>query len=118
MMATAMTAAAVAMLPRRVPWTQFNAASSGDEPLRGLMGEDARALLKAALKELPERKRQCVILYYGRGLNLSEIARVFDVTPSRISQILSSAREELREILFDQIDLDDLAYGRINAEAL
>ncbi|MFM2248664.1 MAG: hypothetical protein RL071_4739 [Pseudomonadota bacterium] len=93
-------------------------ASSGDEPLRGLMGEDARALLKAALKELPERKRQCVILYYGRGLNLSEIARVFDVTPSRISQILSSAREELREILFDQIDLDDLAYGRINAEAL
>lgn len=98
--------------------TEVLSGSPGDEPLRGLMGEDARALLKAALKELPERKRQCIVLYYGRGLNLSEIARVFDVTPSRISQILSGAREELREILYDQIDLDDLAFGRITAEAL
>ena len=92
--------------------------SPGDEPLRDLMGDDARMLLKAALKELPERKRQCVVLYYGRGLNLSEIARVFDVTPSRISQILTSARNELREILLDQIELDDLAWGRSTAEAL
>ena len=94
------------------------AGSPGDEPVRGLMGEDARVLLKAALKELPERKRQCVVLYYGRGMNLSEIAKVFDVSPSRISQILSGAREELREILYDQIDIDDLAYGRITVEAL
>ncbi len=92
--------------------------SDGNEPIQALMGKDARNLLKMAVMELPERKRQCVILYYGRGLNLTEIAKVFDLTPSRISQILSGARQDLREILADQIDLDDLAWGLAGAEAL
>jgi RNA polymerase sigma factor for flagellar operon FliA len=85
--------------------------ADGDDPMRALIGRDARWLLKAAIKELSERKRQCVVLYYGRQLNLSEIARVFDVTPSRISQILSAARRELREMLEDQVDLGDLDPG-------
>jgi len=51
-------------------------------------------------------------------LNLTEIAKVFDLTPSRISQILSGARQDLREILADQIDLDDLAWGLAGVEAL
>jgi RNA polymerase sigma factor for flagellar operon FliA len=80
------------------------------------MGQDARLLLKFAIKELPERKRQCVILYYGRGLNLSEIARVFDVTPSRISQVLSSARRDLREMLEDQVDLGDFEWSKPGTE--
>lgn len=84
--------------------------SDGEDPYRALLGQDARLLLKFAIKELPERKRQCVILYYGRGLNLSEIARVFDVTPSRISQVLSAARRELREMLEDQVALGDFEW--------
>lgn len=84
--------------------------SDGRDPFRALMGQDARLLLKFAIKELPERKRQCVILYYGRGLNLSEIARVFDVTPSRISQVLSAARRDLREMLEDQVALGDFEW--------
>jgi RNA polymerase sigma factor for flagellar operon FliA len=90
--------------------------SDGRDPFRALMGQDARLLLKFAIKELPERKRQCVILYYGRGLNLSEIARVFDVTPSRISQVLSSARRDLREMLEDQVDLGDFEWSKPGTE--
>ena len=55
-------------------------------------------------------KRLGGILYYGRGLNLSEIARVFDVTPSRISQVLSAARRDLREMLEDQVALGDFEW--------
>ena len=84
--------------------------TDGEDPYRALLGQDARLLLKFAIKELPERKRQCVILYYGRGLNLSEIARVFDVTPSRISQVLSAARKDLREMLEDQVALGDFEW--------
>lgn len=90
--------------------------SDGRDPFRALMGQDARLLLKFAIKELPDRKRQCVILYYGRGLNLSEIARVFDVTPSRISQILSAARRDLREMLEDQVALGDFEWTALGAE--
>ncbi len=82
--------------------------SDGQDPVRALLGDDARALLKAAIRELPERRRQCVVMYYGRGLNLAEIAQVLEVTPSRVSQILTAARAELREMLQDQVELADL----------
>ena len=49
-------------------------------------------------------------LYYGRGLTLTEVAKVFDVTPSRISQILSSSRAELRENLEGLIDPLDISF--------
>ena len=92
--------------------------SDGRDPYRALMGQDARLLLKFAINELPERKRQCVILYYGRGLNLSEIARVFEVTPSRISQILTAARRELREMLEDQVALGDFEWADSGSEVV
>ncbi len=94
--------------------------SYGNEAFDAILGHQARRLLRQAIRELPERKRQCILLYYGRGLNLSEIARVFDVTPSRISQILSKARKELRDNLEGLVDPNDAAfYGRApEAEAL
>ena len=64
--------------------------------LQRLVDAGARAELKRAVQALPERSRQCVLLYYGRDLTLVEIARMFDLTPSRISQILTDARRRLR----------------------
>ena len=66
-----------------------------------LLNEEFRTQIRNAIEQLTDRKRQCVLLYYGRNLNLSEIAAVFDVTPSRISQILNSVRGELRIALKD-----------------
>lgn len=63
------------------------------------MEDDFRLQVREAISRLSDRKRDCVLLYYGRNLNLSEIAEVFDVTPSRVSQVLSAARKELRESL-------------------
>jgi RNA polymerase sigma factor for flagellar operon FliA len=64
--------------------------------LQRLVDRSTRAELRAAIQGLPERSRQCVLLYYGRDMTLVEIAKVFDLTPSRISQILSDARRRLR----------------------
>jgi DNA-directed RNA polymerase specialized sigma24 family protein len=50
-------------------------------------------------------------------MNLSEIARVFDVTPSRVSQILSAARRDLREMLEDQVALGDFEWATPGTEA-
>lgn len=66
-----------------------------------LLNEEFRRQVRQAIEQLSEQRRNCILLYYARNLNLSEIAEVFDVTPSRISQILSSARKELRESLKD-----------------
>lgn len=71
------------------------------DPLTVVLNNELRADVEKAINTLSTRKRQCVILYYGRNMNLSEIAAVFDLTPSRISQILSTARKELRTSLQD-----------------
>ncbi|MGB0639539.1 MAG: sigma-70 family RNA polymerase sigma factor [Myxococcota bacterium] len=70
----------------------------------------ARDLLKEAIEGLSGRKKECVLLYYGRDMNLSEVASAFDVTPSRISQILSEARVDLRKSLSGVIGVGDLEY--------
>ena len=84
------------------------AGDDGEGPYRAILAEQVRERLREAIGALPERKRQCVILYYGRGMNLAEIAQVFGVTPSRISQILSAARKELRRALEGVVEAGDL----------
>lgn len=64
-----------------------------------LLDEEFRQQVRGAIEKLSQRKKECILLYYGRNLNLSEIADVFDVTPSRISQVLGAARHDLKELL-------------------
>lgn len=83
-------------------------ASSGEEVLVSLASRDARRMLEAAIRALPERKRQCVMMYYGRDYSLAEIAAVYGVSVSRVSQILSESRTALRKVLQEQIAGQDL----------
>ena len=75
---------------------------NGINALDVLLDEEFRTGVRNAIDLLEDRQRQCILLYYGRNLNLSEVAEVFEITPSRVSQILSKARAilvtSLREI--------------------
>lgn len=73
-----------------------------------LVARDTRRLLKLAIAELPDRQRQCILMYYGSELSLAEIAQVFDVTMSRVSQILTEARARLKKKLQAAVERDDL----------
>ena len=55
--------------------------------------------LHTALPALPERERNLVFLYYGEELSLGEIGAMFDISPSRVSQLLSRARRRLAEAM-------------------
>jgi len=78
---------------------------SPDMPIRA---EEIRAALKEAIAGLPDRSRQCVLMYYGKEMTLAEIAEVYGVTVSRISQILSEARRKMRKRLEPLVDASDL----------
>jgi RNA polymerase sigma factor for flagellar operon FliA len=69
-----------------------------------LLDEEFREQVQGVIEQLSQRKKECILLYYGRNLNLSEIAEVFDVTPSRISQVLAAARNDLKELLKDIVE--------------
>jgi len=83
--------------------------TDADTAFRNLLQKEARDFLRVAIGRLPERKRTCVLLYYGRDMSLAEIAAVFKVTPSRICQILGEARRDLRRSLKDTIEPNDLS---------
>ena len=83
------------------------AGSDGDVAFRALLQKECRDHIREAIERLPERKRTCILLYYGRDMSLAEIAAVFKVTPSRICQILGEARRDLRRALKGTVQPED-----------
>lgn len=55
--------------------------------------------IKEAIKELPEKELQVIMLYYHEELTLKEIGAVLNVTESRVSQLHARALELLKEKL-------------------
>ena len=86
---------------------QLTTAAHSD-PSHDLDVAEVKRHLKEAVKALPEKQRHCVMMYYGKDLSLAEIAAVYEVTPSRISQILSQAKQSLRKKLRHLVEPGDL----------
>ncbi|MBD3264301.1 MAG: FliA/WhiG family RNA polymerase sigma factor [Candidatus Omnitrophica bacterium] len=60
---------------------------------------DLKNILAEAIKELPEKERLGLTLYYYEELNLKEIGEVLNLSESRVCQILKSAISHLRSSL-------------------
>jgi RNA polymerase sigma factor for flagellar operon FliA len=80
-------------------------AGGAKNPFSQLKNKNVRHLLKEHIKELPEKQKLVLSLYYYEDLNLKEIGRILDVTESRVSQLHTQAvdrlRSKLKNILFD-----------------
>jgi RNA polymerase sigma factor for flagellar operon FliA len=65
---------------------------------------EMRQFLAAALKQLPERERTLLSLYYEQELTLKEIGRVIGVCESRVCQLRALAVSRLRVTLRGMLD--------------
>ena len=61
-----------------------------------------------AIKELPERQRIVLSLYYYEEFNLRKIGQILKVTESRVSQLHAQAIERLRNKLMNKIRKEEL----------
>ncbi len=61
--------------------------------------DEAKELLVEAIKNLTERDRMVITLYYFEHLSYKEIAELLDISVSRISQIHSKIIENLKSML-------------------
>jgi len=75
------------------------AASDGADVEARLTREQELERLRAALLELPTVERRVLTLYFLEELKLQDIARVLEVTESRVSQIKQKAMSRLRAAL-------------------
>jgi len=66
------------------------------EPSEELESRELLGYLRDAVSLLPERQRLVIVGYFLEGSTSLELARLLDVTESRISQLRSEALETLR----------------------
>jgi RNA polymerase sigma factor FliA len=77
------------------------------DPFADASEEGFRGALSQAIKELPERERLVMSLYYDDELNLKEIGAVLKVTESRVCQLHGQALVRLKARLVDWRDRID-----------
>jgi RNA polymerase sigma factor for flagellar operon FliA len=65
-------------------------------PIETTEKNEAKELLVKTIKELDERDRIIITLYYYENLNYKEIAKVLNITVSRVSQVHSRIMEMLK----------------------
>lgn len=73
--------------------------ASQPDPGRTTVNREMARIIMARLQHLPEVQRKVLALYYFEDLRLREIAEVFGVTESRISQIHAAAVLNIRSYL-------------------
>lgn len=66
-------------------------AASTHPPAGELEQQELRQQLAAAIRQLPDRQRQIILLYYTRDLTMRQIAEVLGITESRVSQLHAAA---------------------------
>jgi RNA polymerase sigma factor for flagellar operon FliA len=77
------------------------------DPFQDATEEGFRAALAHAIRELPERERLVMSMYYDDELNLKEIGAVLKVTESRVCQLHGQALVRLKARLVDWRDRSD-----------
>ncbi len=65
-------------------------------PFSSLKNKGMQDTLMKAVEELPEKHKLVMCLYYYEDLNLKEIARILDVTESRVSQLHTQAIQKMK----------------------
>ncbi len=80
-------------------------AAGGDA---GLIEADRAAALEAALRELPDRQRQAVVLRHLEGLSNAEIAEVMEIGLEAVESLICRGKRTLVALLAGR--RDDLGY--------
>lgn len=78
-------------------------ADSGEAPGARVEMAETRRMLAQSIKQLADRERTVLTLYYYEGLNLLEIGQILGVSESRACQIHTKAVSRLRHRLRSEI---------------
>ena len=97
----------------QAPLIELLADDDAAEPAMELERRELHGYLRDAVHLLPDRHRAVVSGYFLEGRTSHELARLLDVTESRVSQLRSEALEMLRDGLNAQFDGSARQAGRV-----
>lgn len=67
--------------------------------LAGIEANEMRVRVDAALKALPERQRQALVLFHFEGMSQVEVAEAMGITDEAVESLLARARRQLKTAL-------------------
>ncbi len=70
--------------------------SDVDDPTMGVERREAHNALAVALDSLPDRERSVIALYFNEELRLCDVANMFGISDTRVSQLLRRGLTRLR----------------------
>jgi len=73
----------------------------GPAPDRGLLAAETGARVDAALRRLPDRQREAIVLCHYQDLSNIEAASVMEISVEALESLLSRGRRTLRQSLAD-----------------
>jgi len=81
--------------------------TSSDDPYHTFQKQELTEILAESIRNLPDKERYVVSLYYFDELTMKEIGTVLSITESRVSQLHTKSMIRLRETLRSYIDAKD-----------
>ncbi len=79
---------------------------SGDsEVIEQFEDEEMKGQLVEMLKQLPERERMVITLYYYEEITFKEIGKMLGISESRVSQIHSEVIDKIKELFRKAVEL-------------
>ena len=87
---------------------KYNELRKTDELAEELVGEQAQdmAFVWDAVKQLPEKYREVIHLFYQEGYSTLEIAKILGTNESTVRSDLKRGRDKLKEILKEAYDFE------------
>lgn len=70
-----------------------------DDPQKRLEKQETEVILKKLIETLPEKERMVIVLHYYEGLTMKNIAKILNISESRVSQIHSKVLTLMRAAL-------------------
>ena len=91
----------------RSPMLHFRDTREKEELLHSVPAPEKKdyELLYEAVRNLPEKLRLTVILFYFEDMDIQSAANVLGIPPGTVKSRLNRARNVLREVLSDETDL-------------
>jgi RNA polymerase sigma factor for flagellar operon FliA len=87
--------------------------TSTEDPYATFQKQELTEILAEAIRNLPDKERYVVSLYYFDELTMKEIGTVLNITESRVSQLHTKSMIRLRETLRSYIDSKDKGRPKI-----
>jgi RNA polymerase sigma factor for flagellar operon FliA len=78
--------------------------SSSDDPYEEFQKHELTEILAEAIRNLPDKERYVVSLYYFDELTMKEIGTVLNITESRVSQLHTKSMLRLRDTLKNHVE--------------